>query len=89
MEPMIKVTKIKNRYHCRCYLGEEIVDEMACTQKEDIGVICNIMLRWLHKCSIHISDYTERARHSSVQREPIGKIWYKNELDEEKERRIG
>jgi hypothetical protein len=89
MEPEIKVTHIKNRYHARCFLNGKLVDEMACQNQQDIQVICREMLRWLHKLSIHVSNYTDRARHrQSSQRGAIGKIWYKNELDKEKERRI-
>lgn len=86
MEPEIKVTQIKNRYHARCFLNGKIVDEMACNEKEDIGVICQIMLRWLNKLSIHVSEYTDRVRYNSEQRNPVGKIWYKNILDEEKKK---
>lgn len=85
MEPTIKVTRIKNRYHARCFLNGSIADEMACENRQDIAVICRIMLRWLHKMSIHISDYTARAR--TLPQEPVGKIWYKSKLDEEKARR--
>ena len=85
MEPDIKVTRIKNRFHARCYLNGNVVDEMACKEKEDIGVICHIMFRWIHKLGIHVSKYTDSARHrQSNQRTPKGKIWYKVDLDKER-----
>ena len=87
-EPEIRVTKIKNRWHARCFLNGEIVDEMACSNKQDIGVICREMLRWLHKMSAHVSNYTDRARHrQSTQRGAVGKIWGYYKLQEERERR--
>ena len=88
MEPVIKVTKIKNRYHARLFFKEKIFDEMACEYRQDIGLICKEMLRWFDKLGGE-SVYADKARHrQSTNREYAGKVWYKNKLDLEKERAI-
>ena len=79
----IKVTKIKNRWHSRLYVMGKVYDEMACEYSEDIGVICRIMMRWFDKMGGG-NTYSSFSRHRN-QRSPKGKIWYKNQLDKEKE----
>jgi len=78
MEPEIKVTKIKNRWHSRLIENAEVLDEMACSEKQDIGWISREMLRWYDKNG-GVSDFTSSARKRQVN-DPVGKIWYKKEL---------
>ncbi len=75
----IKVVKIKNKWHARLF-GEnnEILDEMACSLKEDIGWICREMLRWQDKCW-NSTEWTRAARKRQVL-PPVGKIWFKKQL---------
>ena len=84
MEPEIKVTKIKNKWHARLTKGDVIYDEMACEQRVDIGVICRIMMRWYDKnggCSKVASDSRSRLNQKETNHiGPVGKIWYQNKL---------
>ena len=84
----IKVVTINNRYHARLYKGEKVLDEMACEHKEDIGYICRTMLRWYDKMGGN-STFAKQARKRLNAQNcfPIGKIWYKNKLDEEKDKK--
>ena len=83
-EPEIKVTRISNRFHARCILNDRVVDEMACENKQDIGFICRVMLRWLNKMGFE-SRYVVSSRFRGKNKDtPLGKIWYKTKLDEEK-----
>ena len=75
----IKVTFIKNRWHARLLDGSEILDEMACSARQDIGWICREMLRWYHK-SGGISKWTSEARKRQSVAFPTGKVWYFNQL---------
>ncbi len=83
MEPEIKVTRIKNRWHSRLFFNNKIIDEMACECSNDIGFICREMLRWFDKLGGE-SNFASQAR--KRQTSPIGKIWYKRKLDEEKKK---
>jgi hypothetical protein len=82
MDPEIKVTRIKDRWHGRLILDEKVLDEMACDTSEDIGWICREMLRWYDKMG-GTSQFASEARDRQVST-PIGKVWYKPALDEEK-----
>ena len=72
----IKVTRIKNRFHARLYVNGKVFDEMACTEKKDIGFICREMLRWYDKGLGPHSDFASAARSRQTPRPP-GKIWYR------------
>lgn len=76
-----KVTKIENRWHTRLILIEtkEIVDEMACDTRRNIGYCIHTMLRWADKLG-----WGSPMAHASRARggPPLapGKIWYGNYL---------
>lgn len=75
----IKVTRIKNRWHARLKEGEIILDEMACSLKQDIGWICREMLRWQDKTG-NSNEWTSSARRRQIS-PPIGKVWYQKALN--------
>jgi hypothetical protein len=85
-ELKVKVTKIKDRWHARLYFQDKVYDEMACDRSEDISLICRTMMRWFDKASMHYSKYASKARDRTTEkcRSFVGKIWYKNSLDEER-----
>ena len=74
----IKVTFIKNRWHARLLDGTKILDEMACTARQDIGWICREMLRWYNKNG-GTSKWASEAR-KRQQGFPANKVWYYNRL---------
>jgi hypothetical protein len=81
INPTVKVTRIKNRYHARLWWEGKIFDEMACSSKADIGWICREMLRWFDKLG-GTSPFASAAR--KRQQVPAeGKVWYQNQLDKE------
>ena len=81
-EPEIKVTKIKNRYHARLIYEQNIIDEMACQEKQDIGFICKQLMRWFDKSLFEHSKYASACRsRESSNNQPLGKIWYRVDLD--------
>lgn len=70
-----KVTNIKGRYHARLYSDDgQLLDEMACTLKQDIGWICREMLRWQDKLG-NSNDQTRAARDRQLA-DPKGKVWF-------------
>lgn len=71
----IKVTRINNRYHCRLYREDKIIDETACNLRLDIGYVCREMLRTVDKCGGG-DDFTHAARMRNVSG-PVGKIFWK------------
>ena len=76
----IKVTFIKNRGHARLLEGSKILDEMACSTRQDIGWICREMLRWYDKNG-GISKWASEARkRQNDTLYPIGKVWTYNQL---------
>jgi hypothetical protein len=79
MSERIKVTKIGKRFHARLFLNENLIDEMACDLKIDIGYICREMLVWFDKIG-RSSDYSSFSRKRQNSK-PLGKIWYKNQLE--------
>ena len=81
MEPEIKVTRIKNRWHARLLLNGHVHSEMACALREDIGHICRTLLRWFDKCG-GVSIYAQKSRQrwnskqESNRWHPVGKVWH-------------
>lgn len=76
----IKVTLINNRYHARLTQDDNLLDEMACAEKQDIGWICREMLKWQDKLG-NSTPWTVSARERhNLDPKPTGKIWYKNQL---------
>lgn len=73
-EYSIKVTKIKNRYHCRLFRLDKAIDEVACELRLDIGYVCRDMLRTVDKCGCG-DDFTSAARYRNKVG-PIGKIFW-------------
>ena len=77
----IKVTFIKNRGHARLLEGSKILDEMACSTRQDIGWICREMLRWYDKWGGKYSELAVAARkRQNDTLYPIGKVWTYNQL---------
>lgn len=76
---VIKVTRIKNRYHSRLIAGGiAVVREMACVNKCDIGWISREILRWYDKLG-GVSKFAAAAR-VRQRGKPIGKVWYCEQL---------
>ena len=80
MEPEIKVTRIKNRWHARLLLNGHVHSEMACALREDIGFLCRSLLRWYDKCG-GVSIYAHKSRERLNTKEtnfghPVGKVWH-------------
>ncbi len=72
-----KVTKIKDKWHCRLLKDGSVIDEMVCSNKQDIGFCCHEMLRWYDKLGgTDKMASASRARWKKVNT-PVGKIWYK------------
>jgi len=82
MEPEIKVTKIKNRWHARMVIDGNFIDEMACELRRDIGWICREMLRWHQKLG-GVSKFADAARSRQIT-PPKGKIWWLKDLKHKK-----
>jgi hypothetical protein len=78
----VKVTKIKNKYHCRLYEKEKVFDEMACKNKSDISFCISTMLRWYDKLG-GTSKMASSSRARQLKKSTIttGKIWYKKDLE--------
>lgn len=73
-------TKIKNRWHVRLmHVDGNIIDEMACDARENIGYICYIMLRWADKMGWP-SPMANATRNRQKAQSAPGKIWYRNKL---------
>ena len=84
----IKVTRINNRYHARLINAttQEVLDEMACQLRRDVGWISREMLRWHSKLG-NQSKFAEAARdrqNNSVL--PAGRTWTRLQLKEERNR---
>ena len=84
MEPEIKVTKIKNRWHAQLTVEGKVWDEMACDTRLDIGYICRQMMRWYDKnggCSKVASDSRARLNKKETNHQgPVGSVWYQSRL---------
>ncbi len=82
----IKVTKIHAKWHARLSFDDAVIDEMACDIRQDIGYICQEMMRWADK--VGGDKYTSSTRHRRDSKaenyienqKPVGNIWYANEL---------
>lgn len=77
--PETRVTYIDGRYHCRLILHDQVVGEMACRLKEDIGYCFRYMLRMHDKCGGN-SDMADASRHRGKNHEAKGKIWYPSQI---------
>jgi len=84
MEPEVKVTRIKDRWHARLMNEDKVFDEMACDDSRDIGWICREMLRWYAKLG-GTSLFAMSARERQIGA-TLGKIWYKDQLQLEKDK---
>ena len=75
-----KCTKINNMFHVRLIdiRTSNVLDEMACELKQDIGYCCKEMLRWHDKLG-GMSKMADKSR-ERFRNQPIGKIKYFNEL---------
>lgn len=82
MKINIKVTKIKNRWHSRLVVNNVLYDEMACSNRTDIGWISREMLRWLDKTSAGNKMSSSARKRQKGQ--PIGQVWHQSQLTEEK-----
>ena len=79
-----KVTRINGRFHVRLYNANmEVLDEMACDLKCDIGYVCYELMRWYCKLGGN-SSYAKATRHRNKYNGPKGRIYYRNELENEK-----
>ena len=90
LEPTIKVTHIKDRWHARLLSPNmSVIDEMACDDKRSTHYICRTMLRWYSKMG-QGGQYAERARHRDTSNQGFdgpGRIWWQKDLEEEREQR--
>lgn len=79
----IKVTTINDRHHARLFYKDDVIDEMACEEKADIGYICRTMMRWADKCGGDEFTNASRNRRNSdlLSTEHRGRIWYRNQLE--------
>lgn len=76
MKMEMKITRINNKFHARLLSDTgEVLDEMACTLKADIGHICREMLRWQDKMG-NTTEWTRSARERQQKSTPVGKILY-------------
>lgn len=78
----VKVTKIGKRWHARLVRTGHILDEMACSNKRDIGYICREMLRWFSKLG-GVSKLAESARRRQ-KGVPVGTVWHWKDLEFER-----
>lgn len=72
-EYSIEVTKINNKFHCRLFRLDEVVDEVACELRLDIGYVCREMLRTIDKGGGDDFTSAARNRHKSGS---VGKIFW-------------
>ena len=84
----ISVTTINGRHHARLYYKDDVIDEMACEEKADIGYICRTMMRWADKCGGDAFTNASRDRRNVDLSSPEhrGRIWYRNQLEKMKEK---
>ena len=80
----IRVTKIGNRWHARLVKGDIVLDEMACSERVDIGWICREIMRWADK-GFDQDEFTSASRYRhNKDSQPVGKIWYQPALNRSK-----
>jgi hypothetical protein len=82
MEPTIKVTRIGARWHARLMDGITVLDEMACSCRQDIGWISRTMLRWFDKTG-GVSLFASAARRRTICG-PVGQVWWSGDLQNSK-----
>lgn len=79
MEPEIKVTRIKNRWHARLSFDGVVRSEMACEERLDIGYICRQLMRWHDKCGGDgiVAHHSRERLNRKVTNHggPVGRIW--------------
>ena len=78
--PTVVVTRIGTRFHIRLWYKNKVYDEMACKLRLDIGWCCRSMLRFFDKCG-GSSKFANAARHRQTEQQPVGKVWYANQLN--------
>lgn len=83
MEPEVKVTRIRNRWHARLTYNGKVFDEMACSDRRDIGWICREVLRWFVKIG-GSSEFASAARERQGTK-PVGRVWWRRHLDDERD----
>ena len=83
----VKVKRIGTMWHASLYLDSNVHDEMACSDRRDIGKICRIMLRWLDKTGGG-NKWTASARRRLNEDNPgfYGEILYRNQLEARKKK---
>ena len=91
METSTKVTRINNRWHCRLFVGDKLIDEMACEYRTDVGYCCRTMMRWYDK-ACGGNEHSRAVRDRMWNKEkypngPEGRVWYYPELIAERNRR--
>lgn len=80
-----KVTKIKNRWHCRLYRDTVVHDEMACSDRRDISFCIREMCRWYDKMGyLPHSKLADASRHRGKNHKIHGKIFYRHQLNRDK-----
>ena len=85
----IKVTRIGKFWHARLFLNGKLYDEMACSNRMDLGKICRIMLRWLDKTGGG-NKWTASARRRLNEDSPgfHGEILYRIQLESRKKKKL-
>ena len=85
----IKVTRIGKFWHARLFLNGKLYDEMACSNRMDLGKICRIMMRWLDKTGGG-NKWTERARRRLNKDDPgfHGEILYRHQIESRKNKTL-
>lgn len=85
----VKVRRIGSKWHTRLYVNNKVHDEMACTDRRDIGKICRIMLRWLDKTGSG-NKWTASARRRLNEDSPgfYGEIFYRPQLESRKKKKL-
>jgi hypothetical protein len=75
-----KVTSINGRFHFMLiWNGDEVLNEMACTIRADIGYCMRYMLRMYDKLG-GVSLMADASRHRGKNQVPTGKVWYPSEI---------
>jgi len=81
-EPLsIEVTKVGNVWHSRLYYHDNLIDEMACAARMDIGWISREMLKWYDKGLGPVSTFASQARKRHT-KPAAGKVWYRGQLND-------
>lgn len=88
----LQVTTINGRHHVRLFYKDDVIDEMACEDKMDIGYISRQMLRWADKrggdcftSSVRGRMYDKKYQTAEQHR---GRIWYRHQLETMKAKNV-